>query len=416
MAGEQKVLMLCAVVVFCWLAIGTFVYKLAGNCLTNTSCSPNGQLVETPVCGWTLGESYYYSVQAGLSIGFGLLPETEPGSRLYTVFHILAGSSFIGGALALFVTLAITRHRARHDRTEKLLTQYCQKVHVDGYKGFTLEELRGLVRTHPRFYRDMLELVEDDPNVVERRLAEFKAMKPGEKNKAADDLITEAHGKVDSLKGGRLTIDDLENLNKQERKLSFKVKSYVIENWSFVLVWSLWFFWMLIGTIYGLVAEKWTFIQSVYFAVSTCSTAGLQGVTRESFAVLFAGTYSLVGVPLHAAALGTFANLIVDRYNSKVFDEKLAAKVETAEITFVEHINENHAGKDFIDQTEFIEVQLLKLGKVDRDLLKQLRDQFKDLDKEGSGMVKKDIVIETDERRMQRIARQKQKNQQGAQP
>lgn len=410
MAGEKKVLILCALVVILWLLVGTFVYKIAGNCSTNSSCTATGELVETEVCGWTFEESFYYAVQAGLSIGFGLLPENQEGSRAYTIFHIMAGSSMVGGVLAFFVTMLITRHREHHDRSEKILTRYCSRLHVDGYKGFTLDELRPLMRRHPRFYRDILELVETDRDLVDRKMDEYKQMTPPLRNKAVDTLIKQAHGQVESLKGGRLSIDELEKLNEEERGYGRKIKKYVIDNWSFVMVWCAFSFWMLLGTIYGLAAEKWTFIQSVYFAVSSCSTGGLQSVTRSSWCVLFAGFYSLVGVPMYAAALGTFANIVVDKYNDKIFNEKMNAKFEAAEVQFVEHVN-GHGDTEYMDQTEFMEVQLLKLGNVDGDLLKQLRDQFKELDKHGNGRIRKELLISDDKRRIQRVNKQRAKEQ-----
>ena len=37
--------------------------------------------------------------------------------------------------------------------------------------------------------------------------------------------------------------------------------------------------WLLVGTAYGMLVEGWSFVGGLYFAVTACSTAGLQGPT-----------------------------------------------------------------------------------------------------------------------------------------
>ena len=123
-------------VVLAWIFMGTLVY-----CVTN---------------GWDFGRSFYYSIQSGLSIGFGslsedkrtgtdiwstchsntttlmesimsqypngVLPDPVAGnicvsyseenqlsewSKLYTCIHLMLGASIISGVLSLFATMAV---------------------------------------------------------------------------------------------------------------------------------------------------------------------------------------------------------------------------------------------------------------------------------------------------------------------
>lgn len=77
--------------------------------------------------------------------------------------------------------------------------------------------------------------------------------------------------------------------------------------------------WFGVGVTYGMVMEKWSFVESLHFAVSCLSTAGLQtptceGESPETCAVathraVYLGFYILVGVPLYAVTLGQFAGL-----------------------------------------------------------------------------------------------------------
>ena len=80
-------------------------------------------------------------------------------------------------------------------------------------------------------------------------------------------------------------------------------------NRGFVITMTIFTFWMALGTIYGMVYEKWPFITALYFAVTSCSTAGLIGPPCESGVTgtytcdlgsnraSMIGVYSLFGVP-----------------------------------------------------------------------------------------------------------------------
>eukprot|EP00435_Cladocopium_sp_Y103_P049598 s287_g15.t1 len=101
-----------------WVFVGTIVYFLVENCFTRQACET---CPPEEVCGWTFGQSFYYSVQTGLSIGFGLLAETKDISRAYSVLHILMGSSVIAGCLSWFATVTLDRHVKASDNTEREL-------------------------------------------------------------------------------------------------------------------------------------------------------------------------------------------------------------------------------------------------------------------------------------------------------
>ena len=72
------------------IAIGTIVYGIVEN--------------------WTWIDSFYFSVIAVTTVGFGdITPSTDP-SKLFTVFYIMAGISLIGA----YPSLRMKRHARRH--------------------------------------------------------------------------------------------------------------------------------------------------------------------------------------------------------------------------------------------------------------------------------------------------------------
>ena len=67
-----------------------------------------------------------------------------------------------------------------------------------------------------------------------------------------------------------------------------------------------------------MVHEEWGFVKSLYFSISTMSTAGLQGVNVNSkVSMVFTGIYVLLGVPLYGVCLGQFSSFMVNRSQEK---------------------------------------------------------------------------------------------------
>jgi hypothetical protein len=74
----------CICIVTSWLALSTLFYSKFYN--------------------WPIPQSFFYAVDAGMSIGFCTeVKETEVASRAFTIVHILLGASCIGGVLVMLV-------------------------------------------------------------------------------------------------------------------------------------------------------------------------------------------------------------------------------------------------------------------------------------------------------------------------
>ena len=73
----------CMAIVLVWISTGTIFYSLVNK--------------------WPLPQSFFYAVDAGMSIGFCTdVAETLLVSKAFTIIFILLGASVVGGALALF--------------------------------------------------------------------------------------------------------------------------------------------------------------------------------------------------------------------------------------------------------------------------------------------------------------------------
>lgn len=53
--------------------------------------------------GWSLGTSYFYAMEAGLSIGFCEPTEASDWSKLFTIFFVVLGSTIVSGSLGAMI-------------------------------------------------------------------------------------------------------------------------------------------------------------------------------------------------------------------------------------------------------------------------------------------------------------------------
>ena len=61
---------------------------------------------------WSLATAYYYSIQAGLSIGYCEPSESSQRSQLFTIFYVLCGSSFISGSVGTILSQIINNNNS----------------------------------------------------------------------------------------------------------------------------------------------------------------------------------------------------------------------------------------------------------------------------------------------------------------
>lgn len=117
----------CLFVVLVWIATGTLFYSKYN--------------------GWPLPQSFFYAVDAGMSIGFCTdVAEIKVGSRAFTIVYILLGASCVGGALALFIKDIMEGIvNLKNDTFEYLLAEHAAKRYaVDG--SLTYEDFRNLLQ------------------------------------------------------------------------------------------------------------------------------------------------------------------------------------------------------------------------------------------------------------------------------
>ena len=110
---------------------------------------------------------------------------------------------------------------------------------------------------------------------------------------------------------------------------------------------------------------------------------------QDTASFVFTYLLVLIGVPLYGTVLGLFANAATERAERIKMQNKLQAKVRKDEFQYATKLMESQSGgggsmTKGINSIAYLEMELLRLGRVDRDLLKQIKERFIYLDINGS--------------------------------
>mmetsp|Transcript_3669 Transcript_3669/g.8705 ORF Transcript_3669/g.8705 Transcript_3669/m.8705 type:complete len:366 (-) Transcript_3669:152-1249(-) len=148
--------------------------------------------------------------------------------------------------------------------------------------------------------------------------------------------------------------------------------------------------WIGAGVIYGMVEERWSFVTSLYFSVTSLSTGGLKTANinpdKDTFTNWFMAFWIMTGVPVFGIAVGQLAGVLVESYMRFRLHEKLNAEVKEEEFQYACMLDLT-TGSTQIRFGEFLEFSLLRAGLVQSDVLRNIRDRFAKMDIDQSGTI-----------------------------
>jgi len=147
-------------------------------------------------------------------------------------------------------------------------------------------------------------------------------------------------------------------------------------------------FLLFLGTLVHHLIEGNDFITSIYWSTVTCSSVGYGDVPLSEGSQYFAIFYMLTGTIVTASSLGELADVFIERGKREKHRKILREKLTTTSIT-----DFDGDGDGQVSEQEFLEAMLVKLGKVTKADINEIKDQFKKLDVDGSGFLdEKDLV------------------------
>jgi hypothetical protein len=325
---------------------------------------------------WPLAQSFFYAVDAGMSIGFCTdVAETKLMSKAFTIVHILLGASVVTGALSVILQDALEGLSSpRVEEYQVLLERSVfDQADLDRTGQLSFHQFRGLLlATKPDLSQDDIQMLWNRFDRLDDGVIHFEEFSGC--FRSIDHLILGMRNEHHHNGLESVTVK-MQHLAKRVWKIENRIHSVCVV-------------WISIGILWGMCYQKWDFITALHFAISALATGGLtappvnsQGILPASPSI-FCGIYCLFGIPLFALTLAHFATTLVSEHVEALERTALTRPMSAADYELAKHLTTNDS---LVHLSDFIVLQLLRQGKLSRETIQAIKSNFDDLDSTKSG-------------------------------
>ena len=355
---KLKMYISCVAIVLLWISAGTIFYSSYNH--------------------WPLAQSFFYAVDAGMSIGFCTdVAETSIGSRAFTIVYILLGASSVGGALALFIQdIMEGAVELRNCEFELILAKDAFDRYDTDHDGkVSIMEFRNLIQDWVGY---------------ELTYVQFKTLcekfDASQKGYVTSKMFFKRIPEIEYL----LEIEGpLYSKNVIIRKVT-ELKETLSRPFTYHnRIFAACLAWISMGIIWGVKRMKWDIITATHFAVSALATGGLTAPSVNKDGILprepaiFCGIFCLIGIPLFGLTLAHFARILVESHVVAETKRAIFRPLSRKELDYAKSLCTPE--DELIHLSDFIVLQLLRMGKVNKDTIELIKTQFKALDVDGTG-------------------------------
>lgn len=356
-----KMYLTCIWITLIWVASGTLFYSVCNE--------------------WPISQSFFYSIDAGMSIGFCTdVVETKLLSKAFTIIYILFGASIVGGALALFIQNAIVQDLSSPKTKEYqffLEKKVFESANASHTGALNFSEFRSLILSSVKHQM----LSEEEILILWKKFDRLK-----------DGVIhfEEFVGTFRSIDQLVKSLKNQQNDKNRLRLLGLQVKTKLQQAWQIEYrVYFCWLAWILVGIAWGTMTQKWDIITATHFAISALATGGLTAPQVNQEGILppgpsiFCGIYCLIGIPLFGLTLSSFARILVQNHVTAMEAKALTRPMSPTEYDIARHLT---TPKDsVVHLSDFIVMQLLRQGRISPEIVQVLQSNFDLLDYDHTG-------------------------------
>jgi len=365
----------CFAIVSAWISLGTLFYA--------------------SYYQWPLPQSFFYAVDAGMSIGFCTdVAETDAASRAFTVVHILLGASCVGGALVLLVQSVLEGVASREASVYRLILEVdsFKKAFMSGsssvsgsgasYNWQSKKKEKGVL-SYPDF-RQVL----NDNGLPELTYREYQRICSFYDPRTEGCIRYERFAR--NFEGVRRILPMTRFVHHGSfpwpilaRTWDAAYSLFTNEHHRIYLIFVLW---IGMGVTWGIVDQGWDPITATHFAVSALATGGLTAPPVDPATgilptgpALFCGFYCLFGIPLMALTLSIFARVLVEGY---IVEEELAAIARPLSRSEFMFASKSLCSRDdALHLSDYIVLQLMRQGKLNLESFEFMKRQYGTLDR-----------------------------------
>jgi hypothetical protein len=281
--------------------------------------------------GFRIPQAFFYTIQAGLSVGYGAEGVTcydaddVTACNLFTTFQVVLTSALISSALSVYLDSLICNSFNEWEEIKKeVLHRYRDNndtyIHQQKAERAEHDRDRSLIRTLNSM---------NDPSFPEEPCEDEAA-----KGAPAFTLLQRPWKAL--VQGSRVPYIQMS-----------MVVGFII----------------MIGVIWGTQRAGMDITEALLFAVTSLSTGGLTQPDAEIDDIsLFIGFFCLLGIPMYAGLLGAVAGYMTTRRNRTLLRDRLHSSISNTDIMCMSALHGHH--DDHFDYADYLSLQLIKLGAV----------------------------------------------------
>jgi hypothetical protein len=342
--------------------------------------------------GWSWSGAMFYATNVGLGVGYGVYNITTAGSKWFTIFYCLMGSSFVAGGMGLFVGFYMEQSDEKYaaKREEFLLKGQGTTEFLKDGSFSKWEKKYFYYLKHKYTYWSIIIFVGlVIAGIIFSMVAGGQLGCPTETipNPTPDNCYPR-----DSVQYKANKCDNVEMWNGADPHTVSKNACWDKD----CTVWSQ----SIAGNHCDDIAE------ALFFVVTSMSTASQVAPKNQPFQLWFTIIYIFIGIPIYGALLGMVADVYINRYARKQDREDLNKSAEELDADMFQrmgHLNEGHhanqrmielgakSGEANEDDSvpvfwgDYLEYMMRKNELVDRKLLDLIKFNYYKLDKDHKG-------------------------------
>lgn len=135
------------------------------------------------------------------------------------------------------------------------------------------------------------------------------------------------------------------------------------------------------GHALSLEEEPWSLSKGILFSLTAMSTGGLVAPSIDDRSMWFTGLYSLFGVPIYGALLGSIGSRLSQQYQEDLKKASLKRLTDSDR----EALMKSGMQRDVVDWGDFLQIMVVKLGLATQQDIEHIRRRFDKMDLDHNG-------------------------------
>ena len=152
--------------------------------------------------------------------------------------------------------------------------------------------------------------------------------------------------------------------------------------------------WLTFGVVWSLHAIEWSFMDALYFSVTSLSTGGIWSIPEDSSDVSYfiVALFTCTGAPILCLSAGLLAFALCRLSRESDFIEAMSSDISLEELEMMKLLDID-GNKNQVDLTEYVVLVLIRVKAVQPELIAAVLAHFQAIDEENEGHFTYDKIV-----------------------